>query len=111
MSVLLLEAAWPRLRSKFAEAVSPAEPRKRPSRRPRLGRFFIQWLWALLSDDLTQWGTSSDLFDFRRRMPSATPPNHLIVAHEVTNVGTDKSQLANMANQAKAAFLRHGRAT
>src|SRR5437773_1692445 len=26
--------------------------------------------------------------------------NHLIVAHEVTNVGTDKSQLANMANQA-----------
>jgi len=30
--------------------------------------------------------------------------NHLIVAHEVTNVGTDKSQLANMANQAKAAL-------
>jgi transposase len=28
--------------------------------------------------------------------------NHLIVAHELTNVGTDKSQLANMANQAKA---------
>ena len=27
--------------------------------------------------------------------------NHLIVAHEVTNVGTDKSHLANMANQAK----------
>src|SRR6516225_7764481 len=26
--------------------------------------------------------------------------NHLIVAHEVSNVGTDKSQLANMANQA-----------
>ena len=24
--------------------------------------------------------------------------NHLIVAHEVTNVGTDKSHLANMAN-------------
>src|SRR5467141_1135966 len=30
--------------------------------------------------------------------------NHLIVAHEGTNVGTDKSQLANMANQAKAAL-------
>src|SRR6266850_858561 len=30
--------------------------------------------------------------------------NHLIVAHQVTNVGTDKSQLANMANQAKAAL-------
>ena len=28
--------------------------------------------------------------------------SHLIVAHEVTNVGTDKSHLANMANQAKA---------
>ena len=30
--------------------------------------------------------------------------NHLIVAHEVTNVGTDKSHLATMANQAKAAL-------
>ena len=30
--------------------------------------------------------------------------NHLIVAHEVSNVGTDKSQLANMAKQAKAAL-------
>src|SRR5467141_1918635 len=30
--------------------------------------------------------------------------NHLIVAHEGTNVGTDKSQLANMANQAKTAL-------
>ena len=28
--------------------------------------------------------------------------NHLIVAHEVTNVGHDRSQLANMAEQAKA---------
>ena len=27
--------------------------------------------------------------------------NHLIVAHEVTNVGNDRSQLANMAEQAK----------
>src|SRR6266853_5458091 len=27
--------------------------------------------------------------------------NHLIVAHEVTNVGTDKSHLANIANQAR----------
>jgi hypothetical protein len=39
MSVLLLEAAWPRLRSKFAGAVRPAKPPKRPSRRPWLGRF------------------------------------------------------------------------
>ena len=30
--------------------------------------------------------------------------NHLIVAHEVTNVGADKSHLANMANQAKVAL-------
>src|ERR1700726_4761868 len=30
--------------------------------------------------------------------------SHLIVAHEVTNIGTDRSQLANMANQAKAAL-------
>jgi transposase len=30
------------------------------------------------------------------------PENHLIVAHEVTNVGHDRSQLANMAEQAKA---------
>jgi transposase len=30
--------------------------------------------------------------------------NHLIVAHEVTNVGTDRSQLANVANQTKAAL-------
>jgi hypothetical protein len=51
MSVLLLEAAWPRLRSKFAGAVRPAKPPKRPSRRPWLGRFFIQSLLAL-SDDL-----------------------------------------------------------
>src|ERR671932_2539025 len=28
--------------------------------------------------------------------------HHLIVAHEVTNIGSDRSQLANMANQAKA---------
>jgi hypothetical protein len=30
--------------------------------------------------------------------------NHLIVAHEVTNVGHDRNQLANMAEQAKAAM-------
>src|SRR5882724_3645475 len=29
--------------------------------------------------------------------------NHLIVAHEVTNVGTDRHQLSNMAEQARAA--------
>ena len=30
--------------------------------------------------------------------------NHLIVAHEVTNVGSDRRQLANMAKQAKSAI-------
>ena len=30
--------------------------------------------------------------------------HHLIVAHEVTNVGTDRSQLANIACQAKEAL-------
>jgi transposase len=30
--------------------------------------------------------------------------NHLIVAHEVTNVGTDRSQLTRMAQAAKAAL-------
>ncbi len=30
--------------------------------------------------------------------------HHLIVAHEVTNVGTDRSQLSHMAKQAKAAL-------
>jgi hypothetical protein len=30
--------------------------------------------------------------------------NHLIVAHEVSNVGTDRSQLATMAQAAKAAL-------
>ena len=29
---------------------------------------------------------------------------HLIVAHEMTTVGMDRSQLANMAKQAKAAL-------
>ena len=28
--------------------------------------------------------------------------HHLIIAHEVTNLGHDRSQLANMAQQAKA---------
>src|SRR3979409_840687 len=36
--------------------------------------------------------------------PAFDTATHLIVAHEVSNVGTDKSQLANMANQAKAAL-------
>src|SRR5262245_3045463 len=30
--------------------------------------------------------------------------NHLIVAHEVTNVGTDRHQLSNMAEQARTAM-------
>ena len=32
---------------------------------------------------------------------AADTENHLIVAHEVTNVGTDRQQLANMAEQAR----------
>ena len=32
--------------------------------------------------------------------------HHLIIAHEVTNVGSDRSQLATMANQAKAVLDR-----
>lgn len=32
--------------------------------------------------------------------------NHLIIAHEVTNVGHDRTQLANMAKQAKALLER-----
>lgn len=34
--------------------------------------------------------------------------HHLIVAHEVTNVGHDRSQLTNMAIQAKAAMAKTG---
>jgi hypothetical protein len=30
------------------------------------------------------------------------PVNHLIVTHEVTNTGSDRSQLANVAREAKA---------
>ena len=33
--------------------------------------------------------------------------HHLIVAHEVTNVGTDRAQLANMGHQAKAVLGAH----
>jgi transposase len=32
------------------------------------------------------------------------PKHHLIVAHEVTNVGSDRNQLTNMAKQARAAM-------
>ena len=31
--------------------------------------------------------------------------HHLIVAHEVTNSGSDRRQLANMAKQAKLAWI------
>ena len=34
------------------------------------------------------------------------PENHLIVAHEVTNTGSDRGQLSRMAQQAKAAMGR-----
>ena len=35
--------------------------------------------------------------------------NHLIVAHEVNNVGSDRSQLATMAGSAKAALRSDNR--
>src|SRR3979490_1881478 len=35
------------------------------------------------------------------RKTAATTKNHIIVAHEVTNVGTDRHQLSNMAEQAR----------
>ena len=37
-------------------------------------------------------------------MTAVDTTNHLIVAHEVTNIGTDRSQLATMAQAAKAAL-------
>jgi hypothetical protein len=42
-------------------------------------------------------------------MPSQTAidaRHHLIVAHDVTNVGNDRDQLSNMAGQAKGALFR-----
>jgi hypothetical protein len=35
---------------------------------------------------------------------AADAQHHLIVAHDVTNVGHDRDQLSNMAGQAKAAM-------
>ena len=35
-------------------------------------------------------------------MLGLTTEHHLIVTHEVTNSGSDRAQLANMAKQAKA---------
>jgi hypothetical protein len=35
------------------------------------------------------------------RVMVAVPQHHLIIAHEVTNTGSDRSQLANIASQAK----------
>jgi transposase len=52
----------------------------------------VMWLTGRLVPD------HKTIADFR------DTTNHLIVAHEVTNVGTDKSHFANMANQAKAAL-------
>src|ERR1700716_4062676 len=48
-------------------------------------------------------GRGSGIVDYNVQAAVDTA-NHLIVAHEVSNVGTDKSQLANMANPAKAAL-------
>ena len=47
MPVLLLEAAWPRLKRKSVGAAWPAEPPKRPSLRPWLGRFYLAIFCAL----------------------------------------------------------------
>src|ERR1700736_4234140 len=37
------------------------------------------------------------------KVPS-TPKHHLIVAHEVTNVGSDRSQLSHISERARAAI-------
>jgi hypothetical protein len=39
------------------------------------------------------------------RATTSAPQRHLIVAREVTNSGSDRAQLANMARQAKARLL------
>ncbi len=49
-------------------------------------------------------GRGSGMVGYNVQAAAIDTTNHLIVAHEVTNVGTDKSHLANMANQAKAAL-------
>jgi hypothetical protein len=38
------------------------------------------------------------------RLQSAVDEHHLLVAHEVTNVGSDRSQRSRMAEQARAAI-------
>jgi transposase len=48
-------------------------------------------------------GRGSDVVGYNVQVAVDTE-NHLIVAHEVTNTGTDRAQLANMAVQAKEAL-------
>src|SRR6202163_1866449 len=48
-------------------------------------------------------GRGSGMVGYNVQTAVATT-NHLIVAHEVTNDRADNAQLANMANQAKAAL-------
>src|SRR5205809_3491071 len=50
--------------------------------------------WRQAAEAPVSWPTTS-------RSPS-TPSIHLIVTHEVTNVGTDRSQLAHVAKETKA---------
>src|SRR5256886_5184408 len=49
--------------------------------------------WRQAAEAPVSWPTTS-------RSPS-TPSIHLIITHEVTNVGTDRSQLANVAKETK----------
>src|SRR5205809_5564590 len=50
--------------------------------------------WRQAAEAPVSWPTTS-------RSPS-TPSIHLIITHEVTNVGTDRSQLARVAKETKA---------
>ena len=49
--------------------------------------------WPPAAEALVSWATTC-------RSPSTK--HHLIITHEVTNVGTDRSQLAHMAKETKA---------
>ena len=58
----------------------------------------------LISRSMATSGRGSGMVGYNGASGRSIRRTHLIVAHEVTNVGTDKSHLANMANQAKVAL-------
>jgi Transposase domain (DUF772) len=67
----------------------------------------VMWLTGRLTDpdsrSMATSGRGSGMVGYNAQAAVDTT-SHLIVAHEVTNIGTDKSQIANMATQAKAAL-------